>query len=75
MLIMLKSLPRDCYVNIVGFGSMQDWLYHTSERLNEHVAHALEHYVQGVNSNLGGTQVYEPMKAILERPAVFGYER
>lgn len=38
MLTMLKSLPRDCYVNIVGFGSQQDWLFEKSARIDEHVA-------------------------------------
>ena len=37
MRIMVRSLPRDCHVNIVGFGSSFQPLYGSSQKLDEQV--------------------------------------
>ncbi|CAH0045944.1 unnamed protein product [Clonostachys solani] len=65
--IFLKSLPLGVKFNICSFGSSFDFLWprscsYSQDTLSQAVAH-----VQGFSANYGGTEMYQPIKAVFER--------
>ncbi|XP_065191587.1 von Willebrand factor A domain-containing protein 5A-like [Sycon ciliatum] len=63
--LFLRSLPEGCSFNIVGFGSSYEKLFPESQVYNaDSLATATQHVSQ-LASNMGGTEILAPLKAIL----------
>eukprot|EP01137_Pigoraptor_chileana_P018478 Opistho-2@78016 len=75
MRIFLRSLPPDCYFNIVGFGSSYEFLFKESAKYDDKSMATASTHAQSLQADLGGTELLNPMEAILKRPQIKGYPR
>ena len=73
--LFLHSLPVDCYFNIVSFGSRFSSLFFLSKLYDDHTLAEAKHHVDGMDANFGGTEVYNPLKSILDQAPIKGYAR
>lgn len=65
LITFLKRLPDDCLFNIVSFGSMYNFMYEKSQSIKEKKEEAIS-IISAFNSDLGGTEIYSPLKAIYD---------
>ncbi|RIB10469.1 hypothetical protein C2G38_186707 [Gigaspora rosea] len=64
--LLLRSLPEDCFFNVVSFGSRFDALFEKSQPYSEtSFLKALKH-AQEMVANYGGTEIYDPLKWAFE---------
>ena len=74
--MLLRSISPGCYFNIIGFGSRFVSLFpggsveYSQESLDRAVAH-----VSGIQANLGGTEILQPLKYVYSKKPVFGLAR
>ncbi|XP_068108614.1 von Willebrand factor A domain-containing protein 5A-like [Hyperolius riggenbachi] len=64
LVLLIKSLPLDCYLNIYGFGSHFESFFPESV---EYTQQSMEEAVKKVNemqANFGGTEILQPLKKI-----------
>jgi hypothetical protein len=73
--LFLRSLPADCYFNVVGFGTRVEKLYPQSVKLDGSSLVRATAHVANMRANLGGTQLLAPLADVLARPAIAGYAR
>eukprot|EP00443_Scrippsiella_acuminata_P050316 CAMPEP_0115467816 /NCGR_PEP_ID=MMETSP0271-20121206/50630_1 /TAXON_ID=71861 /ORGANISM="Scrippsiella trochoidea, Strain CCMP3099" /LENGTH=899 /DNA_ID=CAMNT_0002894837 /DNA_START=12 /DNA_END=2711 /DNA_ORIENTATION=+ len=74
--IFLRSLPTDCFFNIVLFGSTYKTLYSSgSVAYSQASLQKATDYVDRISANLGGTNILEPLSSILPQPPVSGTQR
>ncbi|KAF0559042.1 von willebrand domain-containing protein [Gigaspora margarita] len=60
--LLLRSLPEDCFFNVISFGSHFDSLFEKSQPYSENsFLKALKH-AQEMTANYGGTEIYNPIK-------------
>jgi len=60
--LLLRSLPEDCYFNVISFGSRHDSLFPKSQLYSEaSLSQALD-LTQKINSDYGGTEMFGPLK-------------
>ena len=65
LLFFLQSLPKNSYYQLIGFGSSIKYIYskepvqYTVDNVNETIS-----VIKQLEANLGGTQLYEPLKSI-----------
>ncbi|CAM4666097.1 unnamed protein product, partial [Caretta caretta] len=69
LVLLLKSLPLDCYFNICGFGSEQ-----SVENTQQTKAESLQR-LQLLQAHLGGTEILEPLRAVYRSPCRDGHPR
>ncbi|CAF0991709.1 unnamed protein product [Adineta steineri] len=71
MLIFLKSLPINCYFNIVRFGSRYKCLFNeTTAIYNEENVQQAEQLINSMQADLGGTELLELLKWFKQYPPV-----
>ena len=63
--LFLRSLPEGCLFNIVGFGSTFTKLFSSSRAYDAANLDEASHHVAAIDSNMGGTEILQPLKAIL----------
>ncbi|CAG8726389.1 8910_t:CDS:10 [Dentiscutata erythropus] len=64
--LLLRSLPKDCFFNIISFGFNFDPLFEKSLPYSEEtLSKALKH-AQEMSANYGGTEIYAPLKWAFE---------
>ena len=73
--LFVKSMPEDCYFNIISFGSTYQCLFPQSRKysgttLEEGVAH-----ISTFDAHMGGTEIKQPMQFIFGQPAIEVYTR
>ncbi|RIB15448.1 hypothetical protein C2G38_1579317 [Gigaspora rosea] len=64
--LLLRSLPRDCFFNIISFGSNFDSLFEKSQPFSEESFSKALEYAQEMTANYGGTEIYYPLKWAFE---------
>ena len=70
--LFIRSLPVNSYFNIIRFGSSFEKLFDTSAQYNEtNINKALE-LASNLRANLGGTNIYSPLKDIYDQPNEHG---
>ncbi|CAM4654748.1 unnamed protein product, partial [Caretta caretta] len=75
LVLLLKSLPLDCYFNICGFGSEFESFYPQSvENTQQTKAESLQR-LQLLQAHLGGTEILEPLRAVYRSPCRDGHPR
>ncbi|CAM4664547.1 unnamed protein product, partial [Caretta caretta] len=75
LVLLLKSFPLGCYFNIYGFGSEFESFYPQSvENTQQTKAESLQR-LQLLQTNLGGTEFLEPLRAIYRSPCRDGHPR
>jgi len=71
----LRSLPADAFFNIVNFGSSYERFAGESLPFNDKNLEKATRYVERLTANLGGTDIYSPLKFIFGLPTKKGYPR
>src|SRR5215213_5332121 len=64
--LLLRSLPEDCYFNVVSFGSRHDSLFPKSQPYSEDSLSKALNLAQTMTSNYGGTEVFSALKWAFE---------
>ncbi|PKC07959.1 hypothetical protein RhiirA5_500298 [Rhizophagus irregularis] len=64
--LLLRSLPEDCYFNVVSFGSDYDSLFPKSELYSETSLSKALNLAQTMKSNYGGTEVYNVLEWVFK---------
>jgi len=70
-----RSLPEDCYINIIGFGSRQDWLWPESVKYGEESLAKATKHIENLKADLGGTEICAPLRSLLAQKVREGYDR
>lgn len=71
----VKSLPPGSFFNVISFGSRFTELYESSVMASDDtVADALAK-ISGFTADMGGTEIFSPIKACYEKPQVKGFKR
>jgi Ca-activated chloride channel family protein len=68
----LRSLPAGARFNVVGFGSTHESLFPSSRPYDDASLAEASAYVSGMKADLGGTEVLQPLRAILPAPVEGG---
>ncbi|KAJ9293738.1 hypothetical protein DTO271G3_7620 [Paecilomyces variotii] len=64
--VFLKSLPVGVMFNICSFGSSYSFMWHRSKDLDAACLDAALNYVNTIESNMGGTEMYQAVDATLK---------
>jgi Ca-activated chloride channel family protein len=64
----LRSMVPGCAFNVFGFGSTHDRLFPSSTAYDERSLTKASDHVEGLEANLGGTEILPALKAVLEQP-------
>ncbi|CAG8717849.1 30154_t:CDS:2 [Gigaspora margarita] len=64
--VLLRSLPKDCFFNVISFGSNFDSLFEKSQPYSEESFSKALKYAQEMTANYGGTEIYNPLKWAFE---------
>jgi len=76
MQLFLRSLPEACYFNIVGFGSRFEVLFKDgSRKYDDKALRFATGRIRKMGSNLGGTELVEPLNFIFAQTPVCGFAR
>ncbi|XP_024858831.1 von Willebrand factor A domain-containing protein 5A [Kryptolebias marmoratus] len=70
LLLLLKSLPMGCYFNIYSFGSSFEHIFPKSVEYSEKTMEEAVKKVEGMNDDLGGTEILRPLEHIYSQPCV-----
>ena len=73
--LFLRSLPVDCYFNIIGFGSSFVRLFRESKKLTEESFEEAKKHVDGIRASLMGTEILPPLHDIFESDLIENYQR
>uniref|UniRef100_A0A3B3Y993 VIT domain-containing protein n=1 Tax=Poecilia mexicana TaxID=48701 RepID=A0A3B3Y993_9TELE len=75
LLLLLKSLPMGCYFNIYSFGSSFEHIFPTSVEYSEKTMKEALEKVEKMGSNLGGTEILQPLKHIYSQACISKHPR
>ncbi|XP_037026786.1 von Willebrand factor A domain-containing protein 5A-like [Bradysia coprophila] len=75
LLLILHSLPADCYFNIVGFGSTHTSVFPTSVKYDEENLKRAKAHARALDADMGGTEILAPLEEIFGQPEIDGYFR
>lgn len=76
LFLFLKSLPADCYFNIVSFGSSCRFLFqHESSKYTEESLSEALALQNSMDANMGGTEIYRPLRNIFSKNTIKGHPR
>eukprot|EP00294_Goniomonas_avonlea_P013028 CAMPEP_0114548258 /NCGR_PEP_ID=MMETSP0114-20121206/4886_1 /TAXON_ID=31324 /ORGANISM="Goniomonas sp, Strain m" /LENGTH=678 /DNA_ID=CAMNT_0001732837 /DNA_START=15 /DNA_END=2048 /DNA_ORIENTATION=- len=73
--LFLRSLPADCYFNIIGFGSRHETLFPRSTQYSPQTLNTATQHVAHMQANLGGTELLRPLQTIASMRSIPGYSR
>ncbi|RVD88867.1 uncharacterized protein DFL_003038 [Arthrobotrys flagrans] len=65
--VFLQSLPVGCKFNICSFGSSHNFLWSKSKTYSEQTLKEAQRHVAAFEANMGGTEMFPPVKAAIER--------
>ena len=72
LMLFLKSIPKGCFFNIVGFGSTYTFLFPCSVPYEQtHLDMASKH-TQSISADMGGTELLEPLQKVFSMPSKNG---
>jgi Ca2+-binding EF-hand superfamily protein len=73
--LFLRSLPRNCRFNIVGFGSRCDFLFEQAVDYDGESLQRASVHTANVRADLGGTELLQPLRAVFKNPVTADFER
>ncbi len=73
--LFIHSMPSKCKFNIFSFGSHFDSLYPGSIDYTDNTLSQAKKHVRNMSANYGGTEIYQPLKAIYKAPPKEGFLR
>eukprot|EP01096_Ripella_sp_DP13-Kostka_P016339 TRINITY_DN792_c0_g1_i5.p1 TRINITY_DN792_c0_g1~~TRINITY_DN792_c0_g1_i5.p1 ORF type:complete len:987 (+),score=500.90 TRINITY_DN792_c0_g1_i5:72-2963(+) len=75
MQLFIRTLPSDCYFNIIGFGSRYVSLFGASEKYSERTMSQAIAHIDRIDADLGGTELFQPFDFIFRTPSKRDYAR
>lgn len=75
MLVALKSLMPTCLFNVIGFGSTFKTLFPSSQPYSEESLAVACDSIQSMRADMGGTNIFSPLKWIVRQPVHQGHPR
>ncbi|XP_033623550.1 von Willebrand factor A domain-containing protein 5B1 isoform X2 [Fukomys damarensis] len=75
MLVALKSLMPTCLFNVIGFGSTFKTLFPSSQTYSEESLAVACDNIQRIRADMGGTNIFSPLKWIVRQPVHQGHPR
>ncbi|KAK1900436.1 von Willebrand factor A domain containing protein 5A [Dissostichus eleginoides] len=70
LLLLLKSIPMGCYFNIYSFGSSYEYIFPKSVEYSEKTMEEALKKVEGMEDDLGGTEILEALKHIYSQACI-----
>ena len=75
LVLFLKSIPPGCHFNIIGFGSRHQSLFPKSVPYDQKNLDTAVHHAEGLQADLGGTELLSPLRHIFDLPLLSGLPR
>ncbi|KAK2834561.1 hypothetical protein Q7C36_015262 [Tachysurus vachellii] len=75
LLLLLKSLPMDCYFNIYGFGSHYSSFFPQSVQYNQDTMEQAVQKVKEMQADMGGTEILPALEHIYKQPCISKHPR
>ncbi|KAG7324289.1 hypothetical protein KOW79_012305 [Hemibagrus wyckioides] len=75
LLLLLKSLPMDCYFNIYGFGSRYNSFFPQSVQYSQDTMEQAVQKVKEMQADMGGTEILPALEHIYKQPCVLNHPR
>ncbi|XP_072528454.1 von Willebrand factor A domain-containing protein 5A-like isoform X2 [Salminus brasiliensis] len=75
LVLLLKSLPMGCYFNIYSFGSHYESVFPKSVEYTEETMDQAVKKVKEMQSDMGGTEILEPLKHIYSQQCIPNHPR
>ena len=75
ILLFLRSLPVNCYFNVISFGTYFQSLFKDSQPYSQANLEEACNYVRKIRADMGGTSLVEPLEWVLNRPLRKGIPR
>ncbi|XP_053541503.1 von Willebrand factor A domain-containing protein 5A isoform X2 [Ictalurus punctatus] len=75
LLLLLKSLPMDCYFNIYGFGSHYESFFPKSVQYSQDTMEQAVKKVKEMQADMGGTEILRPLENIYKQPCIPNHPR
>eukprot|EP00092_Neocalanus_flemingeri_P042314 GFUD01046186.1.p1 GENE.GFUD01046186.1~~GFUD01046186.1.p1 ORF type:complete len:828 (+),score=250.72 GFUD01046186.1:263-2746(+) len=73
--VFLHSLPFNSFFNIIIFGSTFQSLFPQSRKYDDDSLKDAKDFAAGISANLGGTEIYQPLQHIFQKPLMTGLAR
>eukprot|EP00092_Neocalanus_flemingeri_P018239 GFUD01019739.1.p1 GENE.GFUD01019739.1~~GFUD01019739.1.p1 ORF type:complete len:927 (-),score=280.27 GFUD01019739.1:214-2994(-) len=73
--VFLHSLPVNSFFNIIIFGSSFQSLFPESRKYDDDSLKDAKDSAAGISANLGGTEIYQPLQNIFQKPLMAGLAR
>ncbi|XP_077616404.1 von Willebrand factor A domain-containing protein 5A isoform X1 [Crocuta crocuta] len=73
LILLLKSLPINCYFNIYGFGSSFEAFFPNSVKYSQDTMEEALRRVKLMRADLGGTEILTPLQVIYREPSIPGH--
>ena len=76
MQLFVRTLPADCFFNIIGFGSRYVSLFPSNQAYTERTMSQAISHIDSIDADLGGTELLQPFEFIfrtVSKPS--GYSR
>ncbi|XP_005378465.1 PREDICTED: von Willebrand factor A domain-containing protein 5A [Chinchilla lanigera] len=73
LILLLKSLPLDCYFNIYGFGSSFEAFFPESVKYTQQTMEEAVERVKVLRADLGGTEILTPLQKIFRGSSIPGH--
>lgn len=73
--LFLERLPKDCYFNIIRFGTTFDKLFKESQKIDKSQLEKAQNFVQNMKANLGGTQMLKMLEELFNKNVKIGDQR
>ncbi|XP_068172773.1 von Willebrand factor A domain-containing protein 5A-like isoform X1 [Antennarius striatus] len=70
LLLLVKSLPMGCYFNVYSFGSSYEHIFPKSVEYSQKTIETALKTVEGMEANMGGTEILAPLKHIYKQPCI-----
>ncbi|KAM9318637.1 von Willebrand factor A domain-containing protein 5A-like [Pholidichthys leucotaenia] len=70
LLLLLKSLPMGCYLNIYSFGSNYEHMFLKSVEYSQKTTEEALKKVEQMDVDLGGTEILKPLNHIYSQPLI-----
>ena len=75
LVLFLKSIPPGCHFNIIGFGSRHQSLFPKSVPYDQKNLDTAVRHAEGLQADLGGTELLSPLRHIFGLPLLSGLPR
>ena len=75
LILFLKSIPPGCRINIIGFGSSYQSLFPNSVAYNQQNLDIAIRHAEGMQADLGGTELLSPLRYVFKQPLLPGLPR